>query len=233
MNMKPWMKWAALLLAAGMCFGAGCSDDDGHDDSEGDSTEIENDTSELDDSQPAAQFEGVTRCLVIGDGISKGVGLTEGSPWPTLLRRKLRVEVPVNAIGGAGVGDGAGKIQSLIDSTAPSHVLILLGEDDVVNGTPLTEIWAHFKTMVDVARLNGVIPAISTLPPLYGFSADVTAYEKEVNDLIRDFAAEYWVRLADLEDEFGTDQSLIQADGIHPASYGHVIIMEAFYDTLP
>lgn len=232
------MKWAWMALAIGLCFGIGCSDDDGGGDSDDDvsggSTEIENDTTDLaGGDQNLWAIAGVLRCLVIGDGISKGVGLETGDPWPTLLRRRLRVEVPVNAIGGAGAADGAEKIQALIDHTAPSHVLILLGEDDVVNGIPLDEIRTHFQTMVDVARLNGVVPVIATLPPMYGLEANAFSYRADVNEMLRDFADENWVRLADLGAAFGTNRDLIQADGIHPMSYGHVVIMEAFYDVLP
>ena len=238
MNSKLWVKWIALFLSAAvLCFGTGCSDDDGghdpDDDGSGDSTEIENDTTDLaDGDQNPWAIEGVLRCLVIGDGISKGVGLETGDPWPTLLRRRLRVEVPVNAIGGAGAADGADKIQDLIGQTGPSHVLILLGEDDVFNGTPLDEIRTHFQTMVDVARLNGVVPVVATLPPMYGLEEESLAFRVEVNEMLRDFADENWVRLADLGAAFGTNRDLIQADGIHPASYGHVLIMESFYEAL-
>ena len=222
MKTNLWIQWAALLLAGCMCIASGCSDSD----------ESPKPDSNPDDGSGAPSQPKTVTCLVMGDGLTKGVGLNAGDPWPALLKRRLSATVAVDAHGGVKVDRGAGMVQKLIDLNDPSHVLILLGTNDVAARTPLNEMEGHFQTMVDTIRRNKAIPILATLPPLYGFDEGTIDHWKEVNGMIRSFASANKVRLARLDKEFGTDRSLILADGIHPSANGHVLIMAASYDLL-
>lgn len=208
--------------AAGLLLAAGCDDSGGGGKKDG--------TAQPDPGEPP----GSPHILVIGDGISKGVGLGPDIPaWPKRLRYQLDgVPVTVAAQGGAETDYGAAHAEALIAQNEPSHLLILLGSNEVDDDNPPDAMQANYQTMIDAAQAADVTPIIATLPPAYGLDNTLILRGMSINRMIRALAAANGIAVADLEQEFGTDRSLLQADGLHPTAEGHVIIMAAFYDLL-
>lgn len=173
----------------------------------------------------------VTKILVIGDGISKGVG-TEDRPWPGLLERQLGVPIPVGAKGGAQTAYGASQVGPLLTLNEPSHLLILLGTNDAFELTPLDTMRDQLQSMFDTAKAQDIVPVIATLPPIYGFDAKTTAHIGTINKMIRSVAGSANVKVVNLEKEFGDERALILPDGVHPSANGQALIVMAFAEAL-
>ncbi len=100
--------------------------------------------------------------------------------------------------------------------TRPAAALIMLGSNDVAAGTALDDYRANLRRIVDISLDRGVIPILSTIPPMPALGADDTTV-RAFNEIVRQMAirdglplVDLWAALVDLPDQG------ISADGIHP-----------------
>jgi len=232
-NMKtthPFPTLLILLLAGLLTITPGCDSGGG-----GGPSVPDADTPDADADDGGEEESVVSEtpdCLAVGDGLTKGVGVDYGKSWPQLLEDRLDAPVAVDARGGASVADVAGRLQELLEFDPASHVLVLVGTNDIAEQNPIDEMRASYQSIINIARANGATPILATLPALYGYGNEAVAHLLDINAMIRSVAGANGVRVARLDVEFGTDQTLILDDGVHPSPTGHVIIMAAFYDLL-
>lgn len=166
--------------------------------------------------------------LIVGDSLSAGFGLAPGRGWATLLQSRLETagygDRVVNAsISGDTTGGGVSRLPRLLTQHAPRVVLIELGGNDGLRGTPVPVIHRNLTTMIRAARKAGakVVLAGMQMPPNYG-----PAYTRDFAQVYRDVAREEKVALIGFFlDGIVFAPGLMQADGIHPNEQGQPLLL--------
>ncbi len=165
--------------------------------------------------------------VVFGDSISAGYGLRPGQSYPDVLQRRLDGEklpwrVVNMGISGDTTAGGAARMATAI-AQRPSMVLLELGGNDGLRGTPLAVTRANLEKMIVAFQAAGaqVVLAGMTLPPNYG-EPYVRGFEKIYTDL----AAKYKVALIPfiLSDIVTKDLRYFLPDHVHPTAEGAEII---------
>lgn len=157
--------------------------------------------------------------LIVGDSLSAGFGLEPGADWTTLLQHRLLSEGygyrVVNAsITGDTTTGGLARLPRALRIHQPSIVLIELGGNDGLRGTPIALIEDNLARMIRLARDAGarVILAGMQMPPNYG-----SRYVSEFAAVFPRLAAAHDVVLIDfILDGIALNRDLMQPDGIHP-----------------
>ncbi len=165
--------------------------------------------------------------VVFGDSISAGYGLRPGQSYPDVLQRRLDGEkLPwrvVNlGISGDTTAGGAARVTTAI-TQRPSMVLLELGGNDGLRGTPLASTRANLEKIITAFQAAGaqVVLAGMTLPPNYGQD-----YVKGFEKIFTDMAVKYKLALIPfiLSDIITPDLRYFLPDHVHPTAEGAEII---------
>ncbi|MCY0967234.1 arylesterase [Parathalassolituus penaei] len=159
--------------------------------------------------------------LVVGDSISAGFGIPVQQGWVVLLREQLQQPVPGLLVQNASIsGDttqgGVARLPALLQQHQPALVMIELGGNDALRGTPLALIRRNLETMIQQAQAAGanVMLLGMKIPPNYG-----QKYADGFAELYTSLANQYQLALVPfLLDEVALKPGLMQADGIHPTA---------------
>lgn len=162
----------------------------------------------------------------VGDSITRGYLLGAADSYPAQLAGLTGKTVYNRGVDGARSSYGVSVTGSVLSSYKPGYLLILFGVNDLIHGGSYAAVIADLRTMVQAAKGNSTVPIVGTLTPTYGGHSfvDVSA----LNNEIRTMASEEGVSVADLESAFGTDESLILSDGLHPSAAGAAVIARVF-----
>lgn len=171
----------------------------------------------------------IRKILIVGDSLSAGYGLSEEESWVTLLQNRLsakgHVYQVVNAsISGDTTGGGLRRLPRALDIHDPDIVLIELGGNDGLRGTPVRVIRKNIATMIELSQSAGarVMLAGMVMPPNYG-----QAYTDGFQSVYPDLAAEYDTALIEFfMKNVAIDPSLFQPDQIHPNAKGQPILLD-------
>lgn len=200
----------------------------------------------------AASFMPSRVFLAAGNSITNGAASTPGNSWVELLPSRVAERLgPIGApltvvnagVGGDRTSDILGRLPTLYGAGVPSVVLIIPSVNDrKTNGVGLTtaQTMANVKRQVGMARWAGALPLLATEPPLNPArttAAGEFTYQSEydrrtVNGLLRTYAADNGIPLADVDAAFATNDIHDAADGIHPGDWGHSIIANTIADSL-
>lgn len=167
--------------------------------------------------------------LVIGDSISAGFGIPLQQGWVALLGKELQRRQHSATIVNASIsGDtsqgGLTRLPTLLQQHQPDLVIIELGGNDGLRGTPIGLIRQNLQQMISLSReANSAILLIGMqIPPNYG---------RKYSDLFR----EIFPTLAHqnsvphvpfLLEKVATRPGMMQADGIHPTAAAQPQMME-------
>lgn len=159
--------------------------------------------------------------LVVGDSISAGYGLPPNTGWAVLLQQRLAEQgYPhrvVNAsISGDTTAGGRARLAALLAQHRPVITVIELGGNDGLRGSSLDAMRDDLDAMVVAAQKAGsrVLLVGMQLPPNYG-----PAYVRGFDAIYGDLAKARHVALVPfLFEGFGDDNTLFQADRIHPVA---------------
>lgn len=216
--MKTGNRWRArvgmMLAVVGLGLAAGC--DDGDDKKKA----------------PDVGDNDINTVLCIGDSITDGECAPAGAPYPSRLAALSGKRTINEGVCGSTTSTGVGRIGSLLERNNPGYVCILYGINDLTFGRGRTEMITNLRTMVQAAKGNKSVPILATLLPTYDSHGFIAGEVVKANDSIRQLARDEGARLCDLEQEFGTDRSLIQPDGLHPSDAGNQVIAAAFNDKI-
>jgi acyl-CoA thioesterase-1 len=179
--------------------------------------------------QPAHATDPARTLLVVGDSLSAGFGLEPGRGWVTLLQDRLDAKGygyrVVNAsISGDTTTGGLGRLPRALKVHQPSIVLIELGGNDGLRGTPIAVVRQNITDMIRLSREAGarVVLAGIQMPPNYG-----SRYTTEFASVYPQVAKSQKVALIGfILDGIALDRSLMQADGIHPNEAGQPKLLE-------
>ncbi len=173
--------------------------------------------------------------LVIGDSLSAGFGLEPEQGWVALLQNRLDAEGygyrVVNAsITGDTTTGGVGRLPRALKLHRPSIVLIELGGNDGLRGTPIPVIRDNMAEMIRLARgANArVVLAGMKMPPNYG-----ERYTSSFEAVFGELAAEHDVALIGFfMDGVALNPRFMQSDGIHPNAAGQSRLLENAWPVL-
>ncbi|WP_233243767.1 arylesterase [Bacterioplanes sanyensis] len=167
-----------------------------------------------------------TKVLIIGDSISAGFGMPVQQGWVALSQATLQRDYPdirlINAsISGDTSAGGRSRLPSLLQQHQPQLVIIELGGNDALRGTPIRVIKDNLAAMIDQSKQAGgdVLLLGMQIPPNYG-----PAYTQAFAQLFQQLSDDKDTRLVpfllqDLTDDSGALKAgMIQADGIHPSA---------------
>lgn len=160
---------------------------------------------------------------VLGDSIAAGLHLAADDAFPAALQRVLAAEGRPFELLNAGVsGDtsagGLRRVEHLMQSK-PDVVIVELGANDGLRGTPLEQLESNLRTIVQVARDGGarVLLVGMQMPPNLG-----PDYTRGFQAVYSRVATEQGVVFAP---EFlrgvGGEADMNLEDGIHPTAAGH------------
>jgi acyl-CoA thioesterase-1 len=169
--------------------------------------------------------------LIVGDSISAAFGMDIADGWVALLEQRLEAEgesIPVvNAsVSGDTTAGGLARLPRLLERHSPEIVVIELGGNDGLRGMRPTDMQQNLSRMVEQAQDSGadVLLLGMRLPPNYG-----QRFTDAFAQVFDDVSTEHEVPLMPflLEGIAGTaDQSLMQADGVHPTAQAQQHILD-------
>ena len=176
-----------------------------------------------------------SQILVVGDSISAGYGLSTGEGWVDLLTKKLGKEkipaVVVNAsISGDTTAGGLSRLPALLAKHKPTHVVIELGGNDGLRGSPVSTAKANLLKMAELSKASGakVLIVGMQMPPNFGAS-----YTAQFEGMYADVAKAVNAGLVPtLLGNIGTDLSKFQPDRIHPTAAAQPTLLDTVWPAL-
>ena len=164
--------------------------------------------------------------LVLGDSLSAGYGVNQGSGWVALLRNDLGDDHQVinGSISGDTTGGGLDRLPRLLKEYSPDYVLLELGGNDGLRGQPLSLMKGNLQAMIDLVRKAGAEPILfgMRLPPNYG-----RRYSDAFAAVYPQLAEAQKVLLIPFQlEELAVTEGMIQQDGLHPTALAQPSIKE-------
>ena len=167
--------------------------------------------------------------LIVGDSISAGFGIPLQQGWVALLGKELQrlghnTQIMNASISGDTTQGGVSRLPALLKSHQPHLVVIELGGNDGLRGTPIRRIQANLQRMIHQAReANSDIFLVGMqIPPNYG-----RKYTQSFREIFPTLAEENQIPyLPFLLDNVATEPGMMQADGIHPTSAAQPQMMQ-------
>jgi acyl-CoA thioesterase-1 len=173
--------------------------------------------------------------LIVGDSLSAGYGLSSGEGWVDLLTKKLAREkisaTVVNAsISGDTTAGGLSRLPALLSKHKPTHVVIELGGNDGLRGSPVATAKGNLLRMAELSRAAGakVLLIGMQMPPNFG-----PAYTEQFESMYAEVAKATNAGLVPrFLDRIGADLSKFQPDRIHPTAAAQPILLDTVWPAL-
>ena len=174
----------------------------------------------------AAIPQGAT-VLVLGDSLSYGTGANAGEDYPALLAKSTGWNIINEGIPGDTSAGGLQRLPALLEAHQPKLLIVELGGNDLLRQAPQTEIVHNLKTILSMAKTQGVasvlvaIPEISPLKAAVGNLSDHPLYENIAKETATPF-------IADVFSDVLSDRDL-KSDQIHANALGYRVISDKLY----
>ena len=173
--------------------------------------------------------------IVLGDSLSAAYGMELSQSWPSLLQQRLNengyaYQVFNSSITGDTTQGGLARLPRLLDKHEPDIVILELGGNDGLRGLSLTAMKGNLAAMISSLQQTGAQLLLIgvQLPPNYG-----PRYTDRFQAVYRELAREHDVALLpSLVDGIGTEQNLMQSDGIHPNATAQPLIRDRVWEEL-
>ena len=171
--------------------------------------------------------------MVLGDSLSAGYGIPRAAAWVTLLQQELQRTYPhykvINAsISGETTSGALQRMPVTLQEHRPSIVIIELGANDGLRGTPLRLTEKNFDALIRQAQAAGakVLLLGMQLPPNYGID-----YTSQFKMLFQKLAQRHRIALVPFLLE-GLAAEQYQADNLHPTAEAQPKIVETVMQKL-
>ena len=173
--------------------------------------------------------------LIVGDSLSAAYGIPVENGWVSLLQERLdtrgyRYQIINASISGDTTANARARLTRALASHAPAVVLLTLGGNDGLRGLSLAAMKSNLDAMISsVQEADAQVLLIGVqLPPNYG-----PRYTEKFQDIYHELARERNITLLpSLVDGIGTEQDLMQADGIHPNATAQPLIRDRVWEAL-
>lgn len=177
------------------------------------------------------------RVVILGDSITSGYGIDPQEAYPALLQKKIdAARLPFQVINAGVSGDttsgGLRRINWALGGQGADVLVVALGGNDGLRGTPPQQTAQNLAGIIDAARKKNpqmqIVVAGMEMPVNLGL--DFVTQFKAVFPKV---AAEKKVALVPyLLDGVGGSEKLNQPDRIHPTPEGQKIIAETVWKVL-
>lgn len=171
--------------------------------------------------------------LVFGDSLSAGYGIPREAAWPSLLQAELQHTHPhykvINAsVSGETTSGGVQRLPATLKEHHPSIVIIELGANDGLRGTPLDVTEKSLDMLIRQAQNTQarVLLLGMQLPPNYGMD-----YTKRFKSLYPNLAQRHRIALVPFMLE-GIAAEQFQADNLHPTAEAQPKILKTVMQKL-
>ncbi len=170
--------------------------------------------------------------LIVGDSLSSGYGLKNGASWVDRLDARLKKKAPdwrvINAsVSGDTTQNGLQRLKPALKRQHPQGVLIELGGNDALRGTPPKVIRQNLVTLIRQAKAAGAWVALLEAPVLPNYGKP---YADAVAKLYVEVAREEKIiRVPCFVCGVGITAGLMQADGIHPNEKAQSMMLDAVW----
>jgi acyl-CoA thioesterase-1 len=176
--------------------------------------------------------------VVLGDSLSAGYGLEAGQSFPDHLQSLLdaggyRFRVVNQGLSGDTTTGGLSRLEACL-AEKPRLVILELGGNDGLRGTPVAQMKQNLETMIQRVKASGaeVLLAGITLPPNYGDDY-VKPFERAFADLAKQYRLAFVPFLMDgLWTRSGSVPGMVQDDGIHPTAQGTPLMARTVFRQL-
>ena len=171
--------------------------------------------------------------LVFGDSLSAAYGIPREAGWVSLLQQALQGSHPqyqvVNAsISGETAAGGRQRIATALRQHRPGIVILALGANDGLRGTPIAGIESNLSAIIEQSRKAGakILLLGMRLPPNYG-----AQYTARFKALYPKLAQRYNAALVPFFLQ-GIAPEQFQADNLHPTAAAQEKILRAVLEKL-
>ena len=173
--------------------------------------------------------------LIVGDSLSAAYGIPVAQGWVSLLQERLDASgyscrIVNDSISGDTTANARARFARALESHEPSVVLLELGGNDGLRGLSLTAMKDNLADMIaSVQETDAQLLLVGVqLPPNYG-----PRYTERFQAIYRELAGEHVVPLLpSLVAGIGTEQNLMQSDGIHPNASAQPLIRDRVWEAL-
>jgi acyl-CoA thioesterase-1 len=171
--------------------------------------------------------------LVFGDSLSAGYGIPREAAWASLLQLELQRTHPhykvINAsVSGETTSGGVQRLPATLKEHRPNIVVIELGANDGLRGTPLRITEKNLSILIQQAQGAGakVLLVGMQLPPNYGID-----YTSQFKMIYPKLAQRHRIALVPfLLQGIAADQ--FQADNLHPVAEAQPKILQTVMQKL-
>jgi acyl-CoA thioesterase-1 len=170
--------------------------------------------------------------LIYGDSLSAAYGMDLEQGWVYLLKEKWAGQHQISnaSISGETTQGGVQRLSITLERMKPDVVLIELGANDAMRGSPISRIRDNLEQMVELSQQAGAKVAIAgiSIPASYG-----PRYIDQFRAVFTEVAEQSGAAYIDLYDqEFISRDGYIQADGLHPTAITQPIIRDRLAEFL-
>jgi acyl-CoA thioesterase I len=171
--------------------------------------------------------------LVFGDSLSGAYGIPRASGWVNLLQQELQrshsqYKVVNASISGETASGGRQRIAPALRQHSPSIVILELGANDGLRGTPIADIETNLSAVIQQSRKGNrkVLLVGIQLPPNYGKN-----YTDQFKALYSRLAQRHHVELVPFMLASVMPEQF-QADNLHPTASAQAQILQTILDKL-
>ncbi|MGL5821803.1 MAG: GDSL-type esterase/lipase family protein [Sarcina sp.] len=180
--------------------------------------------------------------ICLGDSLTKGYGVSPNDCWVSKLKEAVNFDVINKGV----VGDSSSSMLSrfTIDITrnTPSHVTIMCGSNDALQGRNPKITFKNIKMMLDEALSSNITPIIISAPKILGELASVrwdntldyvkvNENIKALNSLLKEYALTNNIEYIDISSVI-PQSGTYYTDGLHLDKLGHDLIFDKIMDKL-
>ncbi|QEP44035.1 arylesterase [Ectothiorhodospiraceae bacterium BW-2] len=166
-----------------------------------------------------------TTLLVLGDSLSAAYGLKPQQGWVTLLQQRYPQMTVINAsISGETTAGGLNRLPQLLKREQPDYLLLELGANDGLRGLSLKAMKHNLNQMIILAQAADVRVGLIgiQIPPNYG-----RRYTEQFRHIYSELAQQHQLPLLPFMLEgIALEDSLMQADGLHPNAAAQALILQ-------
>ncbi|HEV2111809.1 MAG TPA: arylesterase [Gammaproteobacteria bacterium] len=164
-----------------------------------------------------------------GDSLSAANGLEPSQGWVQLLDRRLKAQgydytVVNGSVSGETTAGGLTRLPAALAEHKPAIVIIELGANDGLRGTPVRVMQDNLSRMIALSRKAGskVLLLGILMPPNYG-----AEYTRQFGQVYADLSRRNGVPLLPfLLKGVAEHRELMQADGMHPIAAAEPAVLD-------
>lgn len=171
----------------------------------------------------------------MGDSLSAAYGIEPTQGWVALLAKRLKDRhydyTVVNAsVSGETSAGGLTRLPEALGQHKPAIVILELGANDGLRGTPVKVVEANLDKMIALSQKGGakVLLVGILMPPNYG-----PQYTDAFKEVYARLAQRYQLSLVPfLLDGVAQHRELMQADGMHPLASAEPKVLDNVWGRL-